>query len=462
MTNEPTYRATAPSQGEALAIAQGRITEDWLAVWIGLFVFALSLTLLKGIDLLGWAVTTSVWTAPSKALAPASKHFANLSASLSLLATYFFLLIVLLAAAKALRADLKRFAAGFTAIFVVSYACWFLGSWAYIAATPDKRPALKIAWSLNLTNESGFIIALLAGLVVGNFLPGVARALKEAVRPELYIKTGIVILGGFLGIAALEQRQLATSVIFRGICAIIEAYLIYWPIVYFISRRYFGFSREWAAPLASGISICGVSAAIATGSAIRARPIVPIMVSSLVVIFSVIELMVLPFAAQHYLYGQPMVAGAWMGLAVKTDGAAVASGAITDALIRAKALAATGVVYQAGWIMGVSATVKVFIDVFIGVWAFILAWIWSAKIERRPGEKVRAVEIWQRFPKFILGYVATFLIVLAIGIAAPGLIPKVKASMAQANLFRAIFFLMTFFAIGVLSNFRKLWQEGIA
>ena len=462
MTNEPTYRATAPSQGEALAIAQGRITEDWLAVWIGLFVFALSLTLLKGIDLLGWAVTTSVWTAPSKALAPASKHFANLSASLSLLATYFFLLIVLLAAAKALRADLKRFAAGFTAIFVVSYACWFLGSWAYIAATPDKRPALKIAWSLNLTNESGFIIALLAGLVVGNFLPGVARALKEAVRPELYIKTGIVILGGFLGIAALEQRQLATSVIFRGICAIIEAYLIYWPIVYFISRRYFGFSREWAAPLASGISICGVSAAIATGSAIRARPIVPIMVSSLVVIFSVIELMVLPFAAQHYLYGQPMVAGAWMGLAVKTDGAAVASGAITAALIRAKALAATGVVYQAGWIMGVSATVKVFIDVFIGVWAFILAWIWSAKIERRPGEKVRAVEIWQRFPKFILGYVATFLIVLAIGIAAPGLIPKVKASMAQANLFRAIFFLMTFFAIGVLSNFRKLWQEGIA
>jgi uncharacterized membrane protein YadS len=157
-----------------------------------------------------------------------------------------------------------------------------------------------------------------------------------------------------------------------------------------------------------------------------------------------------------------MVAGAWMGLAVKTDGAAVASGAITDALIRAKTVAATGVVYQPGWIMGVSATVKVFIDVFIGVWAFILAWIWSAKIERRPGEKVRVIEIWQRFPKFILGYVATFLIVLGIGIAVPGLIPKVKASMAQANLFRSIFFLMTFFAIGVLSNFRKLWQEGIA
>jgi len=464
MTTLPTtsYPCAVSSEGEALATAESRVTEDWLAVWIGLFVFALSLSLLAGIDLLGWAVTTSVWTLPAKAMAPASKLYAHVPASLSLVGTYFFLLVVLLVAAKALGVDLKRFAGGFTAIFVVSYACWFLGSWAYIAATPDKRAGLKIAWSLNLTNESGFIIALLAGLVVGNFLPGVARAIKEAVRPELYIKTGIVILGGFLGIAALEQRQLAASVIFRGICAIIEAYLIYWPIVYFISRRYFGFSREWAVPLASGISICGVSAAIATGGAIRARPIVPIMVSSLVVIFSVIELMMLPFAAQHFLYNQPMVAGAWMGLAVKTDGAAVASGAITDALIRAKALAATGVVYQAGWITGVSATVKVFIDVFIGVWAFILAWIWSAKIEPRRGEKVKVVEIWQRFPKFILGYVATFLIVLGIGVGFPALIPKVRASMGQANVFRAIFFLMTFFAIGVLSNFRKLWQEGIA
>jgi len=457
----PRETETDPPPEAAVAMTQVRLTEDWLAVWIGLFVFVLSLALLFGTDLLGWTITTSVWTVPSKALAPASKAYAKLPSAFSLAATYVFLLAILLVAARALRANLKRFAAGFTAVFVLSYACWFLGSWAYIAATPDKRPALKIAWSLSLTNESGFIIALILGLLIGNFLPGVSRALKEAIRPELYIKTAIVILGGFLGIAALEQRQLATTVILRGVCAIIEAYLIYWPIVYFVSRRYFGFSREWAAPLASGISICGVAAAIATGGAIRARPVVPIMVSSLVVVFAVIELMVLPFAAQHFLSGQPMVAAAWMGLAVKTDGAAVASGAIADSLIRAKA-ASSGIVFQPGWILGVSTTVKVFIDIFIGVWAFILAWIWSSKIEHRQGDQVRFVEIWDRFPKFILGYVATFLIVLAIGLAMPSLVPRVKAAMGQANIFRAIFFLMTFFAIGVMSNFRRLWQEGFA
>ncbi len=438
------------------------ISEDWLAVCMGLLVFVVSLGLLFGIDLLGWAITTSVWTSPAKALAPASKYYAHLPASVSLIGTYVFLLVVLLAGAKALRANLVRFAAGFTAIFAVSYACWFLGNWAYIAATPDKRQALKIGWSLNLTNESGFIIALLAGLLIANSSSRACNALREAIRPELYIKTAIVILGGFLGIAALEQRQLAASIMFLGACAIIAAYLIFWPIVYFVARRYFGFSREWAAPLASGISICGVSAAIATGSAIKARPIVPIMVSSLVVIFAVAELMILPFTAQHFLYRQPLVAGAWMALAVKTDGAAVASGAIADALIRAKALVATGVTYQPGWIMGVSATVKVFIDIFIGVWAFVLAWVWSAKIEPREGQKVPVREIWQRFPKFILGYVATFLFVLALGIALPSLVPRIKASMSEANVFRALFFVMTFFAIGMLSNFRKLWEEGIA
>ena len=223
--------------------------------------------------------------------------------------------------------------------------------------------------------------------------------MQPAIRPELYVKTAIVILGGFLGVTAAEQLGLATSVMFRGLCAIVEAYLIYWAVVYYVARRYFGFSREWAAPLASGISICGVSAAIATGSAIRARPIVPVMVSSLVVIFAVVELILLPFVAQHFLSSEPMVAGAWMGLAVKTDGAAVTSGAITDALIVSKAFADQGIRYQPGWIMGAATTVKVFIDVFIGVWAFILAWIWAAKIETRSGDKVKLGEIWDTIPE---------------------------------------------------------------
>jgi len=438
-----------------------RITEDWLAVHLGLLVFALALAGLAGADLLGWAATTSVWTSLGKALGTASKAYAGLLGLAALAATYAFLALVLAAGAKALGAPVGRFLKGFTAVFAASYACWIAGSWAYIAATPDKLKNFNIGWSLNLTNEAGFIIALVVGLLVGNLFPKAADAMKEAVRPELYVKTAIVILGGALGVTAAEQVALATSVMFQGLCAILVAYLIFWAVVYLVARKYFRFSREWAAPLASGISICGVSAAIATGSAIKARPVVPVMVSSLVVIFAVVELLILPFMAQGFLFQEPMVAGAWMGLAVKTDGAAVASGAITESLIRAKAQAVQGLNYQPGWIMGASATVKVFIDAFIGVWAFILAWLWSAKIERRSGEKVRAAQIWERFPKFILGYMATFFLILAVGALLPAQIAQTKAAMGEANVFRGIFFVMTFFTIGVVSNFRKLWEEGI-
>jgi hypothetical protein len=204
-----------------------------------------------------------------------------------------------------------------------------------------------------------------------------------------------------------------------------------------------------------------VSAAIATGGAIRARPMIPIMVSSLVVIFAVIELLILPFIAGHFLDQQPMAAGAWMALSVKTDGAAVASGAITEGLIYAKA-AAQGIKYQPGWILGTAATVKVFIDIFIGIWAFVLAYIWTKHIDVREGDTAKASEIWERFPKFVIGYVVTFIIILVVALTASApVVAKVKAAMGEANTFRGIFFVLTFFTIGVMSNFRKLWEEGI-
>jgi hypothetical protein len=194
---------------------KSRLSEDWLAVCIGLFLFVLSLGTFAGLDLLGWAVTTTVWTNVTKSLGTVSKTYAGLPGIVALLLTYLFLLILMSVGAMALRANLREFAKGFTAVFLISYMCWIAGSWAHLAATPDKMKNFGIGWSLNLTSEAGFIVALLVGLIVGNFMPGLAAYMKEAIRPELYIKTAIVILGGFLGVTAAEQLGLATSVIFR-------------------------------------------------------------------------------------------------------------------------------------------------------------------------------------------------------------------------------------------------------
>src|SRR3989339_1017204 len=485
---------------------KGWLSEDWLSLWLGLFIFMLSLGAFQGVDILGWGATTNVWNDIAKSTKPVSIAYQTvkgeitkidgakvtlkkadgkdatitvksgtsslavgqtyeqkgLSATASLFLTYIVMLVVMGLGSTMIGADFKKFAIGFTLIFWLSYLCWLLGHFANIAATKNQMAKFGLNWTLSMTGEFGFIIALTAGLMVGNLFPGLASAMKEAARPELYIKTAIVIMGAGLGVKAAQSFGLASNIMFRGFCAIVEAYLIYWALVYFISRRYFKFSREWSAPLASGISICGVSAAIATGGAIRARPVIPIMVSSLVVIFAVVELLVLPFLAQTFLWQEPLVAGSWMGLVVKTDGAAIASGAITDGLIRAKAMAMEGVKYQEGWILMTSTTVKVFIDVFIGIWAFILAYVWAAKIEKRKeGDKLRASEIWQRFPKFVIGYMLTFILFLALCLSEPKIIDTAKKVTDEADIFRKLFFVFTFFTIGVVSNFKKLMEEGI-
>jgi uncharacterized membrane protein YadS len=439
------------------------VNEDWLAVWIGLGLFILALAGLFGQDLLGWVVNTSLWLDPGAALSPFSKAaYASLGGAGALVVTYVALLVVLTIGAAALKLDVKRFAAAFTVVFVLAYASWIAGSYAYVAAVnPADVEKFHVAWSLKLTNEGGYIVALLAGLVIANFFPRFAEWLKEAIRPELYVKIAIVLLGAFVAVTAAKQLSLAIDIVWRGVAAIVEAYLIYWAVVYYIARKWFRFNREFAVPLASGISICGVSAAIATGAAIRARPAVPILVSSLVVVFAVVEVLLLPWIAQTFLWQEPLVAAAWAGLAIKTDGAATAGGNITEALILAKA-AEEGVKYQAGWILTTTSTIKVFIDVFIGVWAFVLGYIWTNYVNKtRIEDKARVSEIWQRFPKFVLGFVLTFAVVLYLALGTPLDFAKVQTQVNEANVFRVIFFVLTFFSIGVLSNFRKLWEDGI-
>jgi uncharacterized membrane protein YadS len=444
-------------------------SEDWWAVWLGLFIFALGLGPIYGMDTLGWVAKHNVWIDISKAVSPATSTYKGLGFFGSAIVTWLFMLAVTTFGATIMGSKPARFAGGFSIIYWLTFICIVLGNNAYIGATPNQLKGFKIAWSLSL-GEMGLIFAMLVGLYIGNFMPGLTKYLHDSARPEWFIKTGIVILGMAIGIKTVSAMALAGTVIVRGVCAVVEAYLIYWPVTYFIARKYFKFTPEWAAPLASGISICGVSAAIATGAAIRARPHVPVILSAVIIVFVAVELLFLPFLAAGFLVSEPMVAGAWMGLAVKSDGGAVASGAITDALIRSKAEATLGIKYQEGWMLMAATTTKLFIDLFIGVWAFILAIIWSmfrldtCNPDRAAGEacKVSPMEIWNRFPKFVLGFMFTFFVLLAMGLNNPKIVKLADAGAGQANILRSMFFALCFFSIGIVTNVRKLWAAGMS
>jgi len=475
--------------------------EDWWAVWLGLTFFILGLLTIFGVDLVGWIAYPKKWVfgLPEGAVAnkivtidnafyalgakyslTAKTFYKSLGITGSILLSYVILTIATTTGAYFMKWDIKKFFKGWTIIFFMTYLVWFIGHHAFFSATAVDLNKSQFPDMFTLSLGASFILALIVGLIIGNFFKPFAKYLSEAAKPEWYIKTAIVYLGvkvGYLPIKAAATSlklgdkiaDLTFELFFAGAAATIVAYMIFWPGVYLISRKIFNLPRKTAAVLGSGISICGVSAAVATGGAVRAKPVVSIMVSALVVVWAVIELVVLPgfFTYVWPTTDDPIVAGAAMGMSVKTDGADAAAGELMDEFMRTKIIQDTdGKVEWPEGIITVSAVMtKIWIDMFIGLWAFVLAMIWVYKIDRRPGERVQAMEVWHRFPKFVLGYFAAWFIYLWIFFvpgmagAAEGMDLLEKASSGAIPVekgFRKLFFMLTFMSLGIITDFKKL------
>jgi uncharacterized membrane protein YadS len=476
-------------------------TEDWWAVWLGLTFFGLGLLTIFGIDLVGWIAYPKQWIANMpegaggkvgtigtsfKAL---SSNYKGLGPIGSILVTYIIFTIATCIGAYFQKWDMKKFFAGWTIIFFLTYLVWFIGHHAFFAASAvDLKKSSLDMFTLSLGGGASYILALLVGLIIGNFFKPLADYLSTAAKPEWYIKTAIVFLGvkvGYLPIKAVltgskiggdagseigqQMANFTLELFIAGAAATIVAYLIFWPGVYIISRRIFNLPRKTAAVLGSAISICGVSAAVATGGAVRARPVVSIMVSALVVVYAVIELVILPGVFTHVWPGtdDPIVAGSAMGMAVKTDGADAAAGELLDEFMRTKVEKESGgsIVWMEGVITTSAVMTKIWIDMFIGLWAFVLAMVWVYKIEKHEGDKVPFSEVWFRFPKFVLGYFIAWFVYLGIffgpGQAGAGdgmsVLQAAKSGAVSVEKgMRKLFFMLTFVSLGIITDFKKL------
>jgi uncharacterized integral membrane protein (TIGR00698 family) len=301
------------------------------------------------------------------------------------------------------------FLAGFPVVFVLAWlARWLAGN------------GLAVDGGIEYV-----IFALFLGLLISNTI-GVPEWLKPAVQTEFYIKTGLVILGA--GLLFLEIVQAG----FLGILQAILVVAVVWYFCFWLSRK-LRVDDDFAAMLSSGVAICGVSAAIATCGAIQGDKKKLSYVTSLILIVAVPMMIVMPWVVKAL--GIPdIVGGAWLGGTLDTSATVVAAGAlISDAAMK------TGVI------------VKFSQNALIGVAAFILVIWWTFKAGAATGEKPSPGIIWDRFPKFILGFLVAS-IVFSFFLPAD----QVKGTGGALAQFRTWWFALAFVSIGLETRFWDL------
>jgi uncharacterized integral membrane protein (TIGR00698 family) len=270
--------------------------------------------------------------------------------------------------------------------------------------------------------------ALLIGLIVSNILR-VPEWLKPAVKTEFFIKIGLVMLGADV---------LIKNILVVGAYGMVQSILVIAAVFYvcFWVAKKLGLDDEFASILGTAVSICGVSAAIAAGGAVKGDPKKVSHTISLVLLCAIPMLILEPLVAKAV--GMiPAVAGAWIGGTIDTTGAVVAAGAIAGD----KA-------------MQVAVVVKMAQNVLIGVAAFLLA-IWFVFKGKEAGETPSAAEIWFRFPKFVVGFIIASIVFSSM----PEAFAK-SLTRSFINPVRVWWFTLAFLCIGLDTKFKELVAMG--
>jgi uncharacterized integral membrane protein (TIGR00698 family) len=371
-------------------------SEDWLTVWLGLLAIVLVLAGLRPqLPVVRWSnELLGVFGA------------GNILRVIVLGAGY---LVFSGIGVALLGGNLRSFAIGFPVVYGLAWL-------AQVVAGNSRVEFLGLEY---------VIFALMFGLVIGNSV-GVPSWLREAVRTEYYIKIGLVIFGA--GILFEEVLQ-------AGLFGVVQALLVIlvvWYSCYYVSKK-LRVDEEFAVLLSTAVSICGVSAAIAACGAIQGDRRKLSYVTSLVMIVAVPMMVIMPWIVRQFEIPD-LVGGAWIGGTIDTSGAVVAAG---------------GMVSEAA--MKASVIVKFSQNALIGVAAFILSVWWSMKRRTDAALRPTAGIIWERFPKFVLGFMAASLIFSFA--LSPDLVSETRGTLTAL---RAVWFALAFTSIGLETRFTQL------
>ncbi len=402
--------------------------EDWWAVWLGLaIILAASVFFFSGGTLGPLAVS------PPREWTEFSAVVAHLSAQWGWYVLLFLVFGTIFTISTAIMGHKPRhYLPGFALIFLTSLLILIVSQSEFFHQKSLEAP----------------LVALILGLAVGNVwtMPG---WLESSLRTEYYIKTGIVLLGATLPL---------TLIITAGPIAFLQATIVSvctWLTMFFVGTRVFALDKRFAAVLAAGGSVCGVSASIAVGGAVEAEKEHIAVSISIVSLWALVMIFFLPYAST-WLGLEPGVAGAWIGTSEFADAAGfaaaqtIASNAGTDAPI------------QTFTLMKVIGR-----DIWIGIWALVLSIVsvtfWESKEGGEAGRRLGAGVVWERFPKFVIGFfLASISMSAIVALSSANFDTEITPLLiSPIKTLRTWTFVFTFLCIGLTTRFRDLTKWGM-
>jgi uncharacterized integral membrane protein (TIGR00698 family) len=244
-----------------------------------------------------------------------------------------------------------------------------------------------------------------------------------------------------IGLVLLGTGVIFSDILKAGSLGLIQALLVVlsvWYFAYWICMK-LKVDEELTMMISSAVSICGVSAAIATSGAIKGDSKKLSYVISMVLITAIPMMIFMPLIAKYFGF-QEAVTGAWLGGTIDTTGAVVASGTLVGETA-----------------LKISTIVKFSQNVLLGLAAFAISVYWTynknlsdTSSESRPGLKV----IWERFPKFVLGFIGASLVFSFL--VNPEVTSRVKDSLKNLQ---GLWFALAFTSIGLETNFKDLFNQ---
>jgi uncharacterized integral membrane protein (TIGR00698 family) len=402
------------------------LKEDWWAIYLGLgiVIAAISFFYSGNPFLKSLSVLPPAWTDFGKLV----EHFSTNIGWYAL--QFIFWFIVFSISTKILGFKQSEYIPSFIFLYVLSIITFIIGEYKPLTSHGFEAP----------------LVALLLGLFISNTIR-LPKWMDSGFRVEYYIKTGIVLLGATLPF---------TLIIWAGPIAFLQATIISVVTcltIYFVAHKLFGLDKRFGAVLGVGAAICGVSAAIAVGGAVKAKKEDISVTIALVTIWAIVMIFFIPYFSK-FLDLEAAPVGAWVGSSEFADAAGLAAAVTYDNMKGVEDVAV-----RSFTLMKVIGR-----DIWLGIWSFAFALIACLKWEKEEcGTRPKASEIWWRFPKFVLGFFVASVIITIIAsgyslqdyekILKPELIKPIKSLRSWA-------FIFCFLSIGLTTRFRELASAG--